>query len=56
MARRNVLAAIVVSAPHCASTHTMSFVLVGAILLLVFLMPTARLNGHAHTREVLKTG
>jgi hypothetical protein len=36
--------------------NTMSFVLVGAILLLVFLMPPARLNGRAQTREDLKAG
>ena len=55
-AQRNVSAAIVVSAQNCAGTNTMSFVLVGAILLLVFLMPPARLNGRAQTREDLKAG
>jgi hypothetical protein len=55
-AQRNVSAAIVVSARHCAGTYTTSFVLVGAILLLVFLMSTARLNGRAQTREDLKAG
>ena len=55
-AQRNVPAAIVVSAQDCAGANTTSFGLVGAILLLVFLMPPARLNGRAQTREDLKAG
>ncbi len=43
--QRNVSAAILVSAQNFAGTPTLSFVLVGAILLLLILLPTARRMG-----------
>jgi predicted Na+-dependent transporter len=42
---RNVSAAIVVSAQNFSDSNTLSFVLVGAILLLLILLPTARRLG-----------
>ncbi len=46
-AQRNVSAAIVVAAANFSGTNTLPFVLVGAILLLLILLPTAkRLGGH----------
>lgn len=44
-AQRNVSAAILVSAQNFAGTPTLSFVLVGALLLLLILLPTARRMG-----------
>jgi predicted Na+-dependent transporter len=44
-AQRNVSAAILVSAQNFGGTDTLSFVLVGAILLLLILLPTARQMG-----------
>ena len=44
-AQRNVSAALVVSAQNFSGTNTLSFVLVGAILLLLVLLPTARQLG-----------
>jgi predicted Na+-dependent transporter len=44
-AQRNVSAALVVSAQNFSGTNTLSFVLVGAILLLLILLPTARQLG-----------
>jgi predicted Na+-dependent transporter len=44
-AQRNVSAAIVVAAQNFAGTMTLPFVLVGAILLLLILLPTARRMG-----------
>ncbi len=44
-AQRNVSAAIVVTAQNFAGTDTLSFVLVGAILLLLVLLPTAKRLG-----------
>jgi BASS family bile acid:Na+ symporter len=44
-AQRNVSAALVVSAQSFAGTNTLTFVLVGAILLLLILMPTAKRMG-----------
>jgi predicted Na+-dependent transporter len=47
-AQRNVSAALVVAAQNFSGTNTLSFVLVGAILLLLVLLPTAkRLGGRA---------
>jgi predicted Na+-dependent transporter len=48
-AQRNVSAALVVAAQNFSGTNTLSFVLVGAILLLLILLPTAkRLGGRVH--------
>ena len=44
-AQRNVSAAIVVTAQNFSGTDTLSFVLVGAILLLLILLPTAKRLG-----------
>jgi hypothetical protein len=44
-AQRNVSAAIVVAAANFSGTSTLSFVLVGAILLLLILLPTAKRLG-----------
>jgi predicted Na+-dependent transporter len=44
-AQRNVSAAIVVTAANFSGTDTLSFVLVGAILLLLILLPTAKRLG-----------
>jgi len=44
-AQRNVSAAIVVTAQNFSGTPTLSFVLVGAILLLLILLPTAKRLG-----------
>jgi predicted Na+-dependent transporter len=44
-AQRNVSAAILVSAQNFSNSNTLSFVLVGAILLLLILLPTARRLG-----------
>jgi len=44
-AQRNVSAAIVVAAANFSGTNTLSFVLVGAILLLLILLPTAKRLG-----------
>ena len=44
-AQRNVSAAIVVSAQNFSDTNTLSFVLVGAILFLLVLLPTAKRLG-----------
>ena len=44
-AQRNVSAALVVAAQNFSGTNTLVFVLVGAILLLLILMPTARQLG-----------
>jgi len=44
-AQRNVSAAIVVTAQNFSGTNTLSFVLVGAILLLLILLPTAKRLG-----------
>jgi len=44
-AQRNVSAAIVVAAANFSGTTTLSFVLVGAILLLLILLPTAKRLG-----------
>jgi BASS family bile acid:Na+ symporter len=52
-AQRNVSAAIVVAAQNFAGTTTLPFVLVGAILLLLILLPTAKQLGarsHAAAR------
>ena len=49
-AQRNVSAALVVTAQNFAGTQTLPFVLVGAILLLLILLPTAkRLGARAET-------
>lgn len=51
-AHRNVAAAIVVAAQSFAGTNTLSFVLVGAILLLLILLPAAlRLGGQTQPAE-----
>ncbi len=48
-AQRNVSAALVVTAQNFSGTSTLPFVLVGAILLLLILLPTAkRLGARAH--------
>jgi hypothetical protein len=44
-AQRNVSAALVVTAQNFAGTQTLPFVLVGAILLLLILLPTAKQLG-----------
>jgi BASS family bile acid:Na+ symporter len=44
-AQRNVAAAILVSVQNFSDTNTVSFVLVAAILLLLVLLPTARMLG-----------
>jgi len=49
-AQRNVAAAIVVSAQNFSDSNTLSFVLVGAIILLLILLPTAKnLGARAET-------
>jgi hypothetical protein len=49
-AQRNVSAALVVTAQNFSGTNTLPFVLVGAILLLLILLPTAkRLGGRVQT-------
>jgi BASS family bile acid:Na+ symporter len=48
-AQRNVAAAILVSAQNFAGTTTLPFVLVAAILLLLILLPTAKLLGARST-------
>jgi len=50
-AQRNVSAALVVSAQNFAGTDTLPFVLVGAILLLLVLMPTAKRLGAGNTQS-----
>jgi len=51
-AQRNVSAAIVVAAANFSGSNTLSFVLVGAILLLLILLPTAkRLGAHSPVRS-----
>ena len=44
-AQRNVSAAILVSVQNFSGTNTLSFVLVGAMLLLLILLPTAKRLG-----------
>jgi hypothetical protein len=44
-AQRNVSAALVVTVQNFSSTMTLPFVLVGAILLLLILLPTAKRLG-----------
>jgi BASS family bile acid:Na+ symporter len=44
-AQRNVAAAIVVSTQNFSDSNTVSFVLVGAIIMLVILLPSARRLG-----------
>jgi BASS family bile acid:Na+ symporter len=44
-AQRNVSAALVVVAQNFAGTATLPFVLVGAILMLIILLPTAKRMG-----------
>jgi BASS family bile acid:Na+ symporter len=44
-AQRNVSAALVVTAQNFSGTNTLPFVLVGAILLLLILLPTAKRLG-----------
>ncbi len=44
-AQRNVAAAILVSVQNFSDTNTVSFVLVGAVLLLLVLLPTAKRMG-----------
>lgn len=52
-AQRNVAAAIVVTAQNFSGTDTLSFVLVGAILLLLILLPAAlRLGGRTQAAEL----
>ncbi len=58
-AQRNVSAAIVVAAANFSGTNTLSFVLVGAILLLLILLPTAKRMGarsQAAAPESTQTG
>ena len=51
-AQRNVSAALVVTAQNFSGTNTLPFVLVGALLLLLILLPTAkRLGAHAVPRR-----
>lgn len=51
-AQRNVSAAIVVAAQNFSGTDTLTFILVGAIILLLVLMPTARRLGGSVTVAV----
>ena len=52
-AQRNVSAALVVTAQNFSGTNTLPFVLVGAILLLLILLPTAkRMGGRAQTAAI----
>ena len=50
-AQRNVSAALVVTAQNFGGTQTLPFVLVGAILLLLILLPTAKRLGPAQARR-----
>ncbi len=54
-AQRNVAAAILVSVQNFSDTNTVSFVLVGAILLLLVLLPTAKRMG-ARERRARRPG
>jgi predicted Na+-dependent transporter len=54
-AQRNVSAAIVVAAANFSGTNTLSFVLVGAILLLLILLPTAKRLGARNQAAVPET-
>ena len=54
-AQRNVSAAIVVAGANFSGTNTLSFVLVGAILLLLILLPTAKRLGARSQASVPET-
>ena len=56
-AQRNVSAALVVTAQNFSGTNTLPFVLVGALLLLLILLPTAkRLGAHVRTAAPAAAG
>jgi hypothetical protein len=55
-AQRNVSAAIVVMAQNFSGSNTLSFVLVGAILLLLILLPTAKRLGVGSQEAAIGTG
>ena len=56
-AQRNVSAALVVTAQNFSGTNTLPFVLVGALLLLLILLPTAkRLGAHVQTAAPAAAG
>jgi bile acid:Na+ symporter, BASS family len=53
-AQRNVLAALVVAAQNFPGTNTLPFVLVGALILLLILLPTAkRLDARTEAANVV---